>query len=53
MMEFNRRPLDRVSAAELVARVVDDIDASDDERRDVLLADLLCAAWGTVLAQTQ
>jgi hypothetical protein len=52
-MEFDSWPLDRASAAELVARIVDDIDASDDEQRDVLLADLLCAAWATVQAQTQ
>jgi hypothetical protein len=46
-------PLDRVSAAELVVRVVDSIDASDDEHREVLLSDLLSAAWGSVLAQNQ
>jgi hypothetical protein len=44
---------DPASAAELVVRVVEDIDESDDEHRDVLLSDLLCAAWGTVLAQQQ
>ena len=46
-------PLDGASPAELVLRVIDDIDASDDEHRDVLLSDLLCAAWGSVLAQKQ
>ena len=46
-------PLDPTSAAQLVVRVIFDIDASDDELRDVLLADLLCAAWGSVLAQRQ
>jgi hypothetical protein len=36
-----------------VVRVIDDIDASDDELRDALLSDLLCAAWGNGLAQNQ
>ena len=53
-MEPNDWALDRASAAALlVVRVIDDIDASDDEDRDVLLSDLLCAAWGSVLAQKQ
>jgi hypothetical protein len=53
MRSSNGSPLDPTSAAELVARVIFDIDASDDEFRDVLLADLLCAAWGSVLARWQ
>jgi hypothetical protein len=53
VMESNNWPLDEISAAELVVRVVDSIDASDDEHRDVLLSDLLSAAWGSVLAQNQ
>jgi hypothetical protein len=53
VMESNNWPLDRASAAELVVRVVDSIDASDDEYRDLLLSDLLSAAWGSVLAQNQ
>ena len=53
VMESDNSPLDRASAAELVVRVVDSIDASDDEYRDVLLSDLLFAAWGSVLAQNQ
>ena len=52
-MESNNGPLDRVSAAELVVRIVDSIDAGDDEYRDILLSDLLSAAWGSVLAQNQ
>jgi hypothetical protein len=52
MMEPNR-PLDPITAAALVSRVIDDIDASDDERRDALLADLLAAAWGSLVAQNQ
>ena len=46
-------PLDPTSAAELVARVIFDIDATEDELRDVLLSELLCAAWGSVVAQRQ
>lgn len=46
-------PLDPICAAELVARVIFEIDASDHELRDVLLSDLLSAAWGSVLAQRQ
>ena len=46
-------PFDPASAAELVMRVIEDIDASDDELRDALLSDLLCAAWGSRLAQAQ
>jgi hypothetical protein len=53
MDSFNDLPLDPTSAAELVARAVFDIDASDDEQRDALLCDLLSAAWGDPLAQSQ
>ncbi len=45
--------LDPHGVAALVVRVIDDIDESDDERRDALLCDLLCAAWGSILAQNQ
>jgi len=34
-----------------VLRVVADVDSSSDDRRDALLADLLCAAWPTRVAQ--
>jgi hypothetical protein len=53
VMESNNWPLDAASAAELVVRVIEDIDASDEEHRDLLLSDLRCAAWGSVLAQNQ
>jgi len=53
MDSFNGPPLDPASAVELVARVISDIDASDDEHRDVLLSDLLSAAWGNAVAQKQ
>jgi hypothetical protein len=45
--------LDPISAAVLVVRTVEDIDQRSDEQRDALLADLLCAAWGTPSAQDQ
>jgi hypothetical protein len=44
-------PLDADAAATLVARVLADIDSTGDERRDALLADMLCAAWPTRVAQ--
>ncbi len=46
-------PLDPASTAALVVRVIDDLDASSEERRDALLCELLCAAWGSILAQNQ
>jgi hypothetical protein len=52
-MESNDRSLDAASADELVVRVIEDIDASDDEHLDVLLSDLQCAAWGSSRAQNQ
>jgi hypothetical protein len=53
MNPSNGSPLDPIYAAQLVTRVLLDIDASDDEYRDILLSDLLCAAWPSVLAQSQ
>jgi hypothetical protein len=53
MMESDSWPLDAVSAAALVARVIRDIDQSSDEHRNVLLSDLLCAAWPSCWAQDQ
>jgi hypothetical protein len=47
----NPWPLDADSAAALVARVLADVDSSSDERRNALLADMLCAAWPTRVAQ--
>jgi len=47
----NTWPLDSDSASSLVARVLADIDRSSDERRGALLADMLCAAWPTRVAQ--
>ena len=47
----NTWPLDSDSASTLVARVLADIDRSSDEHREALLADVLCAAWPTRVAQ--
>ncbi len=52
-MEPQSWPSDPGSADALVVRVIDDIEESDDERREALLCDLLCAAWGSVVAQNQ
>jgi hypothetical protein len=52
-MDSDPAPLDAASAAALVARVVRDVDESSDEQRDILLADLLCAAWPSCSAQDQ
>ena len=41
------------SAADLVCRTVRAIDASGMKEIDVLLSDLLCAAWPTTSAQSQ
>jgi hypothetical protein len=45
--------LDPQSIAALVVRTVEDIDSSSEEARDQLLGTLLCAAWGSILAQNQ
>jgi hypothetical protein len=50
-MEPDIWPLDPVTAAALVLRVIDEIDVSSEEDRDSLLSDLLCAAWGSRWAQ--
>ena len=46
-------PLDAVSAAALVVRVVEDVEHRSEEQSDVLLSDLLCAAWPSCWAQDQ
>ena len=53
LMEPERWPLDAASAAALVVRAVDDIDRRRQEETDVLLSDLLCAAWPSCWAQDQ
>ena len=52
-MEPDSGPLDAVSAAALVARVVPEIERRRDEDLLVLLSDLLCTAWPSRWAQEQ
>ncbi|HXN37537.1 MAG TPA: hypothetical protein VN892_05855 [Solirubrobacteraceae bacterium] len=52
-MEPKDWPLDPISAAALVERVIEDVDASSEEQRDDLLCELLLAAWGSLWAQNQ
>ena len=52
-MDWDRWPLDSVSVAAVVVRAVQDIDESTEDESLALLSDLLCAAWGTRLAQDQ
>jgi hypothetical protein len=49
----NSWPLDAGYALALVARVMRDVEDASDERRDLLLDDLMCAAWPTSTAQDQ
>jgi hypothetical protein len=52
-MEPKLWPLDPLSAAALVARAIDELDASSEEQRDALLCELLQSAWGSIWAQNQ
>jgi hypothetical protein len=51
MMESDSGPRDSLSATALVARAIRDIDHSSDQQRDLLLSELLCAAWPSRWAQ--
>jgi hypothetical protein len=53
MMDPDYRPLDLATATALVRRIKRDIDSSTLDQRDILLADLLCAAWPSCCAQEQ
>ena len=52
-MEPKIWPLDPMSSAVLVARVIDEIDEDSEEQRDDLLRELLYTAWGNLWAQNQ
>jgi hypothetical protein len=52
-MDHDGTPLDSMAAAALVVRVVCEIDERSFEQRDILLTDLLCAAWPSCTAQDQ
>jgi hypothetical protein len=53
MMRSEEGPLDAASAAELVERVIRDLDRRNEEEGNLLLSDLLCAAWPTGSCQHQ
>ncbi len=46
-------PLDPLTVAMRVVRVIDQIDARDEDDEVALLSDLLQAAWGSLAAQNQ
>jgi hypothetical protein len=52
-MESDDRSGDTGSAPELVARVIRDLVERTDYERNLLLSDLLCAAWPTHRCQDQ
>jgi hypothetical protein len=53
MMEQDHPIPNTPAYADMVIRAMDDIDQQTAERRDSLLADLLCSSWGSVVAQNQ
>jgi hypothetical protein len=53
MPEHDGAPMDAAAAANLVARVVEEVDRSNDDDRLILLRDLLCAAWPSEAGQNQ
>ena len=50
---INSWPLDASYALALVSRITRDVDDASHEGRDLLLEDLMCAAWPTSTAQDQ
>jgi hypothetical protein len=52
-MEPKIWPLDPLSAAVLVARVIEAVDETSEEQSDALLCELLDVAWGSIWAQNQ
>jgi hypothetical protein len=46
-------PLGEERATALIARVTREIEVSSDEHRELLLCDLVCAAWPSRRAQDQ
>ena len=53
MMDADGSPLDAATIAVRVARVIRELDRRNDEEGDILLSDLLRAAWPTCQAQQQ
>jgi hypothetical protein len=52
-MEANDQPLDPVAVAELVVRTVEESVRQTEHDKDMVLVDLLCAAWPSRSAQDQ
>jgi hypothetical protein len=52
-MEPRDWPLDPVTAAAVVVRAIEEVDAGSEDERDALLYDLVTAAWGSLWAQDQ
>jgi hypothetical protein len=52
-VEANDQPLDRVAVAELVVRTVEESVRQTEHDKDMVLVDLLCAAWPSRSAQDQ
>jgi len=50
---IHKWPLDASYAHALVSRIARDVDDTSSECRDLLLEDLMCAAWPTSTAQNQ
>jgi hypothetical protein len=46
-------PLDPVTAAAVVVRAIEDVDANTEDQLDALLYQLVSMAWGSVWAQDQ
>jgi hypothetical protein len=51
--EADTWPLDALYGTALVARIVRDMDEDNHERGEVLLSDLLCAAWPSPATRDQ
>jgi hypothetical protein len=51
MMEGEETPLGQRSCAELVEQVIASVDLQTERDRDLLLTDLLCAAWPSDASQ--
>jgi hypothetical protein len=51
--DFGVPSVDVTSASDVVRRAIGNIDANNAAESNVLLADLLCAAWPTPRAQSQ
>lgn len=51
--DADRFPPDAVEAAARVVRLIDRLEGESEEESLQLLSNLMCAAWGSILAQNQ